>query len=560
MSTELCTFQPTLKNRIKHMKNILLALLSITTPAIGQSLPFEAVFDTGTNLTVADALTVSDIDKDGFLDIIVANQKSLWIYEATGDNNYVNVHQTDVADVPVGIHLGLGHGDTDGDGLLEIISQDTIGSIRIYESSGVDNYTYLGVMFLENPAGHSSIAGRQIIVADTDGDGLQEIIFFHGSVGSSKVFIYEHDGVIGVNSYTKKFEYSTITLIFRISVGDSDNDGNLEIILGLGGSGGNPAVIRRIENTGPDSWVHKCYGCNAPFLPIGLNTGYISADIDNDGLEELIAQGGSPVPFEGGMRIYDSPSNDTYQLIHEVGGFDGGTTSISVISEEYCSLYKSFVLGATGAGAFAVGKDIWTFRYDGSNYITEGMFVNTGSSREVVYDYLDNDLTPDIVTLSRGTGPTVQQLVFFEQVGPEVPSNYCVGKVNSQSCLPFITTKGIPSMTSLEPFWLEGRNIINQQPGILMYSDTLASIPFEGGTLCVGVPIVRTDPVSSGGTSLPAVDCTGKLLFDMMDEIQNSGEPILFIGNTLYTQWWYRDPASPSGTGLTDAVQFLICP
>ena len=31
-------------------------------------------------------------------------------------------------------------------------------------------------------------------------------------------------------------------------------------------------------------------------------------------------------------------------------------------------------------------------------------------------------------------------------------------------------------------------------------------------------------------------------------------------GDTVYCQYWSRDPAAPFTTGLTDGVEFSICP
>jgi hypothetical protein len=42
--------------------------------------------------------------------------------------------------------------------------------------------------------------------------------------------------------------------------------------------------------------------------------------------------------------------------------------------------------------------------------------------------------------------------------------------------------------------------------------------------------------------------------------IQSSADPLLVPGARCFAQFWSRDPASPSTTGLTDALSFWICP
>jgi hypothetical protein len=30
-------------------------------------------------------------------------------------------------------------------------------------------------------------------------------------------------------------------------------------------------------------------------------------------------------------------------------------------------------------------------------------------------------------------------------------------------------------------------------------------------------------------------------------------------GDVIYAQWWMRDPASPSTTGLSNGIKFTVC-
>lgn len=63
--------------------------------------------------------------------------------------------------------------------------------------------------------------------------------------------------------------------------------------------------------------------------------------------------------------------------------------------------------------------------------------------------------------------------------------------------------------------------------------------------------------ISSGGSALPTNDCTGlySFTFDTADCNANS----IQAGDVLYAQWWMRDPASASTTGLSNGLQFTLC-
>ncbi len=142
----------------------------------------------------------------------------------------------------------------------------------------------------------------------------------------------------------------------------------------------------------------------------------------------------------------------------------------------------------------------------------------------------------------------------------DVASTYCTAKPNSQLCLPDLVFSGTPSVTSPLPFTLQATQLINQQVGIFFYgtSGTQAS-PFQGGTLCVKAPLVRSPVLSSGGNP-PPDDCSGVLTFDFNALIQGGTDPALVAGAQVNTQAWSRDPADPFTTSLSNALQFVIAP
>jgi hypothetical protein len=56
------------------------------------------------------------------------------------------------------------------------------------------------------------------------------------------------------------------------------------------------------------------------------------------------------------------------------------------------------------------------------------------------------------------------------------------------------------------------------------------------------------------------VDCSGSYALDFNAWIGRGADPQLVGGAQVWGQFWSRDPQSPSGTGLSDAVVFTICP
>jgi V8-like Glu-specific endopeptidase len=147
--------------------------------------------------------------------------------------------------------------------------------------------------------------------------------------------------------------------------------------------------------------------------------------------------------------------------------------------------------------------------------------------------------------------------------GPCVPSvaNFCTGKLNSQSCTPVIGHTGTPTVAGGPgSFAITASLEVNNKTGILLYGIVSAALPFQGGTLCIGSPIIRTPAQNSGGNAGPD-DCSGTYAFDMGGHIASGADPALYVGTTAYAQYWSRDPASvPFPVGLTDALTFTIGP
>ncbi|MCE9594158.1 MAG: zinc-dependent metalloprotease [Planctomycetes bacterium] len=131
---------------------------------------------------------------------------------------------------------------------------------------------------------------------------------------------------------------------------------------------------------------------------------------------------------------------------------------------------------------------------------------------------------------------------------------YCVAKVNSKGCTPDIYATGHATLSGPDDFVVGSLNLVNNKNGIFFWGHASAQLPFQGGQLCVQPPIIRTAVQPSGGTPPPASDCTGQLEYHWTHALL-SGQG---AGTTLYGQFWYRDPPSSSGVGLSNALTWTI--
>ena len=276
----------------------------------------------------------------------------------------------------------------------------------------------------------------------------------------------------------------------------------------LGGAhaGKTDAWVARYDSGGNQQWISQigsAYGESAACVArAGPDTVFVGGQTDSD-------LGG---PWQGGLdllvaQVDGGTGSTTWIEQHGGPSFDG---TLALAPDEAGGVFAAGLCeGDLGLGGTPVGsRDAWLARYGGC--------------------------------------PT--------------PATYCTAKVNSKGCLPTIWYTGSPSASHATAFRIRASNVVSSSPGMLIYSKAGADAkPFQGGFLCVRPPIKRTSLQNSGG-SPPPKDCSGTFVFEFNDLIASGQDPELTEGQQVWTQYWYRDADSPSGTGLTDGLHFTICP
>jgi hypothetical protein len=139
------------------------------------------------------------------------------------------------------------------------------------------------------------------------------------------------------------------------------------------------------------------------------------------------------------------------------------------------------------------------------------------------------------------------------------PTVYCTSKTNSKGCAPKIGFTGCPSVTAPTPCNITGVQFLNKKSGLLFYGHQPNGAAFQGGHLCVKLPLVRAGVQNSGGSPTGS-DCTGTYAYDFNARIQSGIDPTLVVGAPIYMQWWSRDPNSASLTSLSNGLSLTIGP
>lgn len=140
---------------------------------------------------------------------------------------------------------------------------------------------------------------------------------------------------------------------------------------------------------------------------------------------------------------------------------------------------------------------------------------------------------------------------------PFGPISYCTSSVTSNGCSPGIATIGnnSPSATYANPCDIYAYSVEGQKNGLFFYGvDGQIAVPFGSGFMCVAPPRQRTGLQFSGGN---AGACNGGFALDW--NAYRIANPFTLgwpwnVGSSLFVQAWFRDPASPSGTALTNGL------
>jgi hypothetical protein len=388
---------------------------------IRASFEFEEVWNSEDYLNNVWHMAVYDFDGDGKMGILsmaFTPTKQMYLFENDADNSYALVWVSPDTLAPPGAFVTVTGGDTDHDGYGEIIGGETstLNQVLLYEATGDDSYAFRDIDVSE-PDYTGNLSMDRVLVGDTDRDGIGEIIFDTGSATGSKVFIYEQTGPVGQNTYTKVYEYETVSYLVDLAIGDSDNDGNEEIVLGVGGWTGYPMYLRRLEyNPDLGTYEHKMMEPGVTSLPLSPTVG----DIDGDGLNELVM--GSAITGGGMLYILEAIADDQYTSIYQSPTLFNGnvlTTSVGLLMSEP---YPGII-----AGSF--GGELRLYGFDGQKYqsLLDQPITSGGSIRGSYLGAIDGDEKTDIVFSSKGD----DRVYVYEQ-------------------LPLVRVKLLPDATTVE--------------------------------------------------------------------------------------------------------------
>ncbi|MBK8180398.1 MAG: hypothetical protein IPK67_16195 [Planctomycetes bacterium] len=211
------------------------------------------------------------------------------------------------------------------------------------------------------------------------------------------------------------------------------------------------------------------------------------------------------------------------------------------------------------------GNGGWSVTY-GSTAGTAAVPVNIMGGMDIYENDPLNLGKLSFICLHQNTVAEINALDLGKFTNP--PSTvYCTAKTNSLGCVPTIGSSGVSSATNAGPFVITASSVINNKPGLFLYSNGgQAAVPFFGGLRCVGTPVRRSVPMNSLGNP-PPNDCSGAYTMDWNAFSVGAlgGTPQAYlqgVGNVIQVQAWGRDNGFPAGFNatLSDGLEYTVGP
>jgi tetratricopeptide (TPR) repeat protein len=270
-------------------------------------------------ITSSQSAVWADIDNDGYLDLFVANEGSaVQLYHNRGDGTFEDIAKQAGVD-KVALSKAVTAADYDNDGYVDFYVSNFSGPNFLYHNNGNNTFTEIG----EQAGVREPIFSFAAWFFDYDNDGWPDLFvesYFSSidecvrnamglptRIETLKLYRNLHNGAF--EDVTAKVGLDKIFLPMGAGFGDVDNDGYLDLYLGMGTpSLGSMMPHVLLRNDQGKKFVDITQSSGTGELHKGHGIAF--ADLRRNGDEDIIAEVGGAIPSDRHtVRLFQNPGN-----------------------------------------------------------------------------------------------------------------------------------------------------------------------------------------------------------------------------------------------------------
>ena len=262
----------------------------------------------------------ADVDNDGLLDLFVGNENApSQLFRNRGDGTFEDISHAAGVD-KTAFTKGVVAADYDKDGYVDFYLSNFDGANVLYHNNGNLTFTDVArqagvqapfVSFATWFFDYDNDGWPDLFVTSynnyTDDQVLRSYLGLPVSVETLKLYRNRHDGTF--EDVTAKVGLDRVLMPMGANFGDVDNDGFLDIYLGMGApsfAAMMPHVLLR--NEGGKKFVDVTTASGTGELHKGHGIAF--ADLERNGHEDIVAATGGAVPSDKhAMRVFRNPGN-----------------------------------------------------------------------------------------------------------------------------------------------------------------------------------------------------------------------------------------------------------
>ncbi len=428
-------------------------------------------------------------------------------------------------------------------------------------------------------------------LARYDGTGAQLWLQQSGTVGPDAIFAMCADGALGVivsgdtegnlagpnagfSDYWIARHDATGAQTWAMQGGSADFDfARAAVSDGAGGAiiagstfgslvgtnaGSADGWLSRVDSTGATAWVQQ-FGTSAPdTISAAAENGAGGAFVSGATQGALV--GTNAGDYDAFVALHDATGAQTW--VRQLGTSGVDESRACAADGSGGAVVGGFAEGVLG-GLFWGGLDGFLAAFDATGTQVWTNQLGTGTTDVVTSIVPAGSGAYVVAGLTAGSlgGPQVGVVdVWLSAFDTSCGTNlsYCTALTSSNGCEPVLVPFGVPSIVASDSYSVIGLQLEDSQNGLMFYGTTgQSSVPFFGGTLCVNSPLYRMPVKNSGG----GTTCEGALTYTLTEMLADPiGGPLLVAGTTVDCQIWFRDPAAALTVGLTQGLEFVLCP